>query len=253
MKSFFVYTLLLAISLVLSACGGGGSGSSGTSAPTVCPAGYTPSNGGCLPINGYTPLVPRSSLSTAFYAQTKHQYLTLGYANTSTYSPNNNFKQLLQKAMGVCDRNNKDYGMNDCNAWLNGLNDLVIEFPNSAASTAKVVFRSYPYQSPYYSYGFSLPSLKEFFLGLAGFYVGNLAGFYNPMILDMAVWPVNDSKGFQLQGPAPDISEAWNKLIVIRVDTGKIEDTTFNFKLLIDETQIASGKFVRCVTASCGI
>ncbi len=249
----FMALVLLGGAWVFTGCSKSSSGDTGTAAPTNCPSGYVATPSGCIASSGSTPIVSRLSSTIGFYAQTNNAYVLSSTINQSTFSVNSNYKNLLRDAMGVCDRNHIDWGATDCSAWLNGLQDLVIQFSTLGASTATATFRSYPYQSAYYNYYLSTVSPKEFLLGLIGFPVGNNTGIFNPMVLEMKVWPTNDSKGFALWGQLPSWSYAWNKMIKITVNEGKIENSILNFTLSMEETQIGSGTFVRCVTDGCGV
>src|SRR5690606_8883161 len=82
----------------------------------------------------------------------------------------------------------------------------------SQANSVQLVLRAKPFdncQNPINnpnfctSYWYSLPSFKQMILGLFGFNTFNNSNIYNPMVLNMTVWPINDSRGFELRGYAP--------------------------------------------------
>jgi hypothetical protein len=90
-------------------------------------------------------------------------------------------------------------------------------------------------------------------LNLFGFPTGNFSGVYNPMVLDMTVWPTNADRGFEMRGYGPQGSRAWNSLIQIIADNNKLEDPSINFRVIFNQQDAAQGRLGRCTTPNCGI
>lgn len=255
MKKWTTFSILLAVGLVTSflvACGsksGNGSGTNGND-PGVVP-------GGVLP----------PGTRVGFYAQ--NQNMNQVYPNSVGTSFNlgtntANMRKVLREIMGVCDRNHNDGGLAACQAWMNGFLDVMIFANGSQASTVKLVIRAFPYVncSMYYCnyYSYSLPSFNQFFLGLFGFNTLNMAGMYNPLVLDATINPVNNGKGFELRANPPSGATyhgGVNNLIHFRVNQGKLEDAGWDYKIFLnyDETNgvVASGHALRCSTQNCGV
>lgn len=227
---------------------------------------------GCSGINCTPPPCVGSSCLTVsygarigFYAQTtQYTQNSVQIPNESTYTLGPGIQTLLKKAMGVCDRENSNGGLANCQTWRTGnaWHDLVFMMDGALSNEVRVVFRSSPninyVCNPYGGctpnwYTYQLPSLTEFFGGLIGVPVGNIQGVYNPMVLRMTIHPVNDSKGFEMRGYGPSGSGANNLLIQIIVRNGQIEDRTVNFEAYINSESIGTGTFVRCQTETCGL
>jgi hypothetical protein len=171
-------------------------------------------------------------------------------------------KTMMKYAMGVCDRENTNLGLANCSSWLSGFHDITLFADGSQANRVKVVIRAFPdtrctgYSCGYYSA--TLPSFGEFFRGLFGFGAGNMAGFYNPMVLDMTIWPINNSQGFELRGYGPSgatFGLGANLLFQFQVANGKLEDAAWDYKLYYNGTSglVYSGRMVRCNTQNCGV
>jgi hypothetical protein len=89
-----------------------------------------------------------------------------------------------------------------------------------------------------------------------GFNSFNTSNLYNPMVLNMTIWPVNDSKGFELRGYAPGADLVYgsgNLLFQFQVPNGKLEDLAWDFQLVFNGQVVSSGHMVRCSTANCGV
>jgi hypothetical protein len=135
-------------------------------------------------------------------------------------------------------------------------------FSNGAqASSVQMVMRAMPdtsCQNPYYcsSYWYSLPSFKQFILGLLGFPAFNNSYIYNPMVLNMTIWPINNSQGFELRGYAPGYDLYYNSgglLFQFQVPQGKLEDLAWNFQVVFNGTVAGTGRMVRCSQPNCGV
>jgi hypothetical protein len=196
----------------------------------------------------------------AFFAQNSKMdrlYQNIG----SSYTLHSGMYSVLKTAMRTCDRGNSNGGTASCQSWLNGFNDIMIFANGSQASSVQMVIRTMPdtsCQNPYYcsTYWYSLPSFKQFILGMFGFNAFNNSNVYNPMVLNMSIWPINNSKGFEMRGNAPGQDLYYNSgglLFQFQVPEGKLEDVAWNFRLIFNGATAASGRMVRCPQPNCGV
>lgn len=208
-------------------------------------------------VNGYCYNSNGSPTNIGFFAQTSNFSYLSNYSPTGISSSLNiqsGWRSMLKEAMGVCDRDQSSGGYYGCNDWMNGMHDLVILMDSSTASSVRVQVRSYPTSSSGYSYGYTLPSASDFFLGLLGMPVmGNPSGFFDPMILTATIWPTNNSQGFEIRATGPQQSYGWNKYLQLQVTSGKVEDASFQYQLYWNGTVAATGTMVRCQTQTCGL
>ncbi|GIL17652.1 MAG: hypothetical protein BroJett040_14030 [Oligoflexia bacterium] len=240
MKKAWVYTLsvfAVVAAMSLTACN---QNKSSGPAPVLAPA-----------------LVPYSvppGTKIGFYAQTTN-FNPYGYSNVGgSLSVQSGWTNMLKEAMGVCNREYSTGGYANCSSWMNGWHDIVFMMDGSAASSVQMIIRSMPYISNYYNYYYQFPKFEDLALSLLGFPVGsNPQGFFNPMILNSTIWPVNNSQGFEIRSYGPSMSQAYNKHIQLQVAQGKVEDGQFNFQLYYNGALAASGTMVRCQTQNCGL
>lgn len=226
---------------------------------TAC--GKSDGNKNPLPPNYIGPVDPgingpiQPGIPFGLYAQNSNMdYI---YQNNGTeYVTNNSYRDLMKYAMGVCDRNNSNYGLASCDSWLNGYHDIVIMMNSTQDNTARVIFRAYPIQQ-HQNYWFtaSFPSVTNFFLNMLGFPTGNFSGVYNPMVLNMNVWPVNNNQGFEMwgQGPAGSHAAYGDGRISIRVENNKLEDPYINFTVNFLGNIVSQGRLGRCYSQTCGL
>ncbi len=195
-----------------------------------------------------------------FYAQNSN--MDKYYQNNgSSFVPTAAYNNVLKLAMRTCDRGNSNGGQAACSAWLNGLNDIMVFANGAQASSVQMVLRSM-YDSactnPYYctQYWYSMPSFSQFILGLFGFNSFNNSNVYNPMILNMTIWPINNSKGFELRGNAPGYDLYYNSgglLFQFIVMEGKLTDLAWNYQLIFNGETVATGRMDRCGLQNCGV
>ncbi len=203
------------------------------------------------------------NVPVGFFAQNQKMNYYYPTTQATTYNLNSSgMRDILRLAMGVCDRDHANGGTAACPAWIQGFNDIVLLSEASQANTVRLILRSYPdtsCQSPTYcsSYSYSLPSFAQIFgAALLGINSFNNAGYYNPMVLNMTIWPVNDSKGFELRGYPPagaTFHGGSNLLLRFRVEQGKLDDNGWDFPLYYNETVAASGHMSRCMSNNCGL
>jgi len=218
-------------------------------------------NGGeALPVPPIAPQLNFSGGKIAFYAQnTKMDRL---YANNGTsYNLQSGMNSVLKTAMRTCDRAHANGGFVTCTSYMSGFNDIMLFSNGAQANSVQLVLRSMPdttCQNPYYcsNYWYSLPSFKQVILGMFGFNTFNYSNIYNPMVLTMSIWPINGGKGFELRGNAPGGDLYYNSgglLFQFQVAQGKLEDLSWDFRLIFNGTVAASGRMVRCPLANCGV
>ena len=250
-RSPFYSLFVVALAVVgFVACGKSGGGSNNV-----------PAAGPALVAPVLTHAIPPGT-QVGFYAQNnKMNYLYPGAVGSTLNLQQTGMSNVLKYAMGVCDRNYISGGGAACSTWLNGLHDMMLFANGSQASSVKLVIRSMLDQSCQNSfecgsYWYSLPNFQQMVLGFFGFNTLNNAGVYDPMVLDMTVWPVNNSQGFELRGYAPGgatYQGGNNLLFQFQVANGKLEDPAWDFVLYYNSVSVATGHMLRCQTQNCGV
>lgn len=260
MKNFLLLSTLLGSLLFVVNCAPNKSASNGSNTATAngaCPAGYYYSNGQCYYGNGSTSA--SYSYTNGFWADNHTGMTTLQITNPTL------MKQLFKLGMGVCDRGTNNYGAANCDYYVQGQTDVVIQFPNDGAtapSSALVTIFAYPKYNNYFNYQASTgpwwATLGNAILG--GNYIPDInyySGAYrNPLQIQMTVSPTNNSAGFQASG----YGDAWTgysqTLVTIEVLNGNPNSTstnTLNYSLKIGGSTVATGRMARCQTLNCGI
>jgi len=212
---------------------------------------------------GSSPLPPSGAVflpagsHVAFYAQTSNLVLPGFSNNGSTLTVGPGMAGLLRDAMGVCDREHSSGGLASCSSWLSGAYDLVLLADGGAQSNSvKLIMRAIPgSQLNHFGwYSYSLPSFRQFLLGILGFPVwSNPQGIFNPLVLTATIWPINNSQGFEVRAYGPRVSRAWNQLFQLQVAQGKLEDAQWNYILSFNGATAAQGRSVRCQSQNCGL
>lgn len=232
--------LLIATALGCAKSSDGGGAPVGQPLPQSC-APNTPCN-----------ILPPSNVG--FYAESASMKQGGWNTNNSILNPTNNYSAFLRDAMGVCDREYYTGGLSACTSWINGYHDIVFMMDTVNSNAVRVIVRAYPANNSQFSYQYQLPHWSQFLIGLVGFpMVSNPQGFFNPMILNATIYPVNQSQGFEIRAYGPAQSPGYNNLLQLQVPVGKTQDTQFNFVLSWSGQQIATGTMVRCQTQNCGL
>jgi hypothetical protein len=233
--------LASAVALVLTACDGGSKGANGQ-IPVTCVSGQ------CYNYYGY-PYQYGANSQIQFTARkmdvnyTSYGYYQLGSVNLSSAG----WRALLKEAMGVCDRTDISGGQASCDYWVNGTAEIAFQMDSTTSSGVRLMIKASA-QSSYINYYYSVPSLSNFLLGwLTGYMATNPQGYFNPMILNASIWPVNNNQGFEIRSYGPTYSAAWNKLIQFQVATGKVEDASFTYNLYYNGALVASGTMQNCM------
>ncbi len=208
------------------------------------------------------PTVNSVNVPLGFYAQNdKMNFLYPGAVGSTLNIQPTGMASVLKYAMGVCERNYISGGQALCSSWVAGLHDMMLFASGSQANKVKLVIRSMldqSCQSPGAcgSYWYSLPNFTQLILGAFGFNTYNNAGVYDPMVLDMTVWPINNSQGFELRGYAPGgatYQGGNNLLFQFQVAVGKLDDPAWDFVLYYNSVAVANGHMLRCVSQNCGV
>jgi hypothetical protein len=244
MKTKWALVGLLSVSVIavmLTACDGG-SGGGGGQIPVTCVGGQ------CYNYYG-SPYQYGAGSQIQFTARKmdtnygSYGYYQLGTLNTSSAG----WKALLKEAMGVCDRDDVSGGQASCDYWVNGTAEIAFQMDSTTSSGVRLMIKASA-QSNYVNYYYSVPSLSNFLLGWAtGYWATNPQGWFNPMILNATIWPVNNSQGFEIRANGPTYSAAWNKLLQFQVATGKVQDNQFTFNLYYNGILAASGTMQNCM------
>ncbi|MFZ3230861.1 MAG: hypothetical protein WA160_11700 [Pseudobdellovibrio sp.] len=252
-----IYASGLLISFALFGCADKSSDPNIVQTPACAPGQYY-SNGGCYSQNG---LVGPSQINftgtNGFYAD--------NYSGTSRITIVNaaKMKELFKFGMGVCDRAAHNGGQANCDSYLSGQMDIIIQFPTGTASanTLLATIISKPKQNPNFNYGYQYPSGQ----GLLGAALGYLTGIYlpdpsyysgatrNPLQLQMVVSAISAGAGFEARG----YGDYWTGLntttVAIQVPQGKMENSNFSFNLQVQGTTAAQGTMNRCRLQNCGL
>lgn len=245
MKHIFWILLAVATSVVV-ACGKSGGGGGGDPVAPVNPSGVS------------------STINLAYYAD--------NWSNSqSTFTVTNQtaFREFLRTSMGVCNRVENSGGTANCDAWVNGGFDMVLNVADVSTNKLAMTFRAWPQMNANYTYWYQLP--PSTISGWAGAFLGvppqaTAGAYYNPLALgDFSISAVNNSAGFEARSYGPLYGFGNRSLIQVRVDNGHLGEAYFSYKLgypncVQDSTHkcsnpqnvwFATGTFKRCETASC--
>jgi len=257
MKNLKLMLGLAVVSVMLLGCDKKNDDNTIVQTPT-CGVGQYYSNGGCYNQGGYTgPAL--TNFTTGFYAD--------NYSGTSQIRVVNSakMKELFKYGMGVCDRAANNYGQANCDSYISGSMDIIIQFPmtGSAVSSNSLLatFIAQPRYNSYFNYQAQLPSGW----GVLGAAIGWATGIYlpdpqyytgatrNPLQLQMVVSAINNSAGFEARGYGDYWTGLNTTVLAIQVPQGKVESSSFNFNLQVQGTTAAQGTMSRCRTINCGL
>lgn len=263
MKRLLLFSTLFASLAFLVNCSNKSSNSAGTAnayTNGACPAGYYYSNGQCYGGNGATN--PFYNYSLGFYAD---NYSSVGsyFQVTNTTSGIKAMKDLLKYGMGVCDLASNNYGLANCDAYIQGWFDVIIQLPsdfnvsNGGTASALVTIAARPQQNPYYNYQASFGSWWQVAGALFGVYIPDTnyySGAYrNPLQIQAGVSPINNNAGFSING----YGDAWtgyaNTIVTVEVENGNQSSNYVDFKLKVGGQEAARGRMAKCQTPNCGI
>lgn len=251
----WIFGLLFISMLYLAGCGS--SKNETTPAAPACPVGQWYSNGNCYGAGGLTQSA-NFAYNTGFWADNYSGLTRITVTNSAK------MKELFKYGMGVCDRGSHNYqnlGQANCDYYLSGQLDIVIQFAPGNTNNMLATFIAKPRQNSGWNYSAQLPSGW----GLLGAALGYATGFWlpdpsyyqgatrNPLQLQMVTSLINNSAGFESRGYGDYWTGLNRTLFAIQVPQGKVEDNTFNFNLLIGGTTAAQGIMNRCTTPNCSL
>lgn len=258
MKNLMWVSGILLASVVFFGCADKGNDQQPVIQPAVavCAAGQYYSNGGCYSQTGY---VGNSAftLNRGFYADNHSGTSRITVVNAQK------MKDLFKYGMGVCDRAANNYGQSNCDSYLAGSLDIIIQFPPTGAvsNTMLATFIAQPQVNPYFNYQAQLPSGW----GLLGAALGYTTGVYlpdpkyytgaqrNPLQVQMVVSQINNSAGFEARGYGDYWTGLNTTVLAIQVPQGKADDQYFNFNFQVSGVTAAQGVMSRCQTLNCGL
>jgi hypothetical protein len=250
-----VITATMIVACNKSKSSGGGPAPAPVPVPVSCPPGQIMTNAGCT-IQG---VVPVNMGPIQYYSSMNDRFNSSG----NSFQPDSSYTDFLQNALGVCERCVNSYGEAlQCSTWENGFNMIRLEFVQGVSNRMRVHFYSTPIlQNNYFTYAWNFPSLEDFFLT---WFTGAPPPSCNPgqyapyWYGDFNVETTNGSQGFVLYGQGPYLSK-WNRhTIRIYVDTGKIGDPNFNYRVVAytptnEVIHLVNGSFSRCQSQNCGL
>ncbi|MFZ4404192.1 MAG: hypothetical protein ACOYOK_08835 [Pseudobdellovibrionaceae bacterium] len=241
MKRQKILSLALLSVLFIVGCGNNNSNNSGP-APVVPIIPFAPNN------PGYP-----YGVGLNFYSDNWSSQKTVTVTNSGV------FREFLKSAMGVCDRMQYTGGTSNCNSWIGGGIDIIMQADSPQATTLSVTMRAWPLYNQNGTYWYQAPSFGDFVLGFFGLPAPQQAGAYlNP--LRLGTWTisvVNDSKGFEARTYGDPLSYANRSLIQLRVDEGKLEDSYFKYRMGFGNQSTVTGQwflqgtFQRCSSNNC--
>ncbi|MCC2678273.1 MAG: hypothetical protein K0R29_849 [Pseudobdellovibrio sp.] len=259
MKKFLLFSTLFASLFFVVNCSNKSNNTAGTAnayTNSACPAGYYYYNGQCLNGQGGT-IGAGYNYSLGFYADNYSGYSNLQITNIT------NMKQLLKYGMGVCDLASNNYGLANCDAYIQGWFDVIIQLPsdfnvaNGGTASALVTFAVRPQQNQYYNFQASFGSWWQVagsFFGInipdTNYYSG---AYRNPLQIQAQASPINNSQGFSINGYG-DAWTGYNRTIVtVEVASGNQSSNYADFVLKVGGQEAARGRMAKCQTPNCGL
>jgi hypothetical protein len=250
----WVFAILTVGMLYLAGCGN--NKNDNVPINTACPVNQYYSTGNCYGAGGV--IQPAAySLNAGFYADNHSGTSRITFTNSAK------MKDLFKFGMGVCDRGNSNYqnlGQSNCEYYLTGSMDIIIQFAQGNTNNMIATFVAQPRVNQGLNFYGQLPSGA----GLLGAALGYATGLWlpdpsyyqgaqrNPLQLQMVVSSINNSAGFEARGYGDYWTGLNRTLLTIQVPKGKVEDTNFNFNLMVGGTTAAQGIMNRCQRPNCG-
>lgn len=215
-----------------------------------CPSGYSVNGAYCYPTN--VAGIPGAIAGIGFYSDNY-----CGRSGVNIVSGKQQlFKEFLKEAMGVCDRASSNGGIYNCDTYVGGLFDVVLQAPSALSGQAQATFRAAPrnnFAGGWGQWGYQLPSLGELFFGIPS--SRTYYGAYMPnMAINMVVSNYNNNQGFEVRGNGNLFSAANRSLIQIKVSNGKLDSPLpIDYQLLFKGDVMATGRMNRCQSIDCGL
>lgn len=224
-----------------------------------CPAGTYFNNGYCY--NQQQQIVTTGSLG--FNSEYGFGTQTLRITNSSIY------RLFLREAFSICDRDGYNSGLSSCDAYANGYARFTVQAINPTSTTIRLTMEVGPRTSYNGWYTVNMPTggqmatcgLTYILTGVCMTYQtpGQMTVPRNPLALDMAISPINASKGFEGRSYGAWGTVSQNKLIQLQVDTGSLNDGYFDYRIAYNGQAngvFAEGRMLRCgggTGATCGL
>ena len=259
MKNLLLFSTLFASLFFIVNCSKNSSSTAGATATAtangVCPSGYSFVNGQCLNGNGQSG--GAQDFALGFWADNHTGLTSINITNI------NLMKQLFKLGMGVCDLASNNYGLANCDSYIQGQTDVIMQLPSNFVvaagntTTALITVFAYPKNNPYFNYQASFGSWWQVLGGLVGVYIPDTnyySGAYrNPLQIQTNVSMTNNNQGFSASG----YGDAWTgynqTLVTVEVLTGTQNSASFNYSLKIGGVEAARGTMKRCQLTNCGI
>lgn len=258
MKNFILLSTLFASLFFVVNCSNKSNNTAGTAnatANSACPAGYYYSAGQCSNGNGQAGAGYNYSLG--FYSDNYSGYSSFQITNVTL------MKDLLKLGMGVCDRASHTYGAANCDYYIQGWWDVIIQLPqdfnvaNGGTTSALVTVAVRPQQNQYYSYQASFGSWWQVAGAVLGVYIPDTnyySGAYrNPLQIQTNLSGINNNAGFSLTGDGAAWTGYEHTLITIEVANGNANSQYVDYILKIGGQPAARGRMAKCQQMNCGI
>lgn len=253
----WIFGILVIGMLYLAGCGSNKNDNQ-VPATAACPVGTYYSNGQCFGVTG-VPQTANFSYNQGFWADNHSGYSRLTFSNSAK------MKEFFKLGMGVCDRGANNYqnlGQANCEYYLTGKMDIIIQFASANSSNMIATFIAQPRINQGFNYSGQLPSGWGLLGAALGWVTGvqlpdpsYYQGTYKPVLqLQMAVSNINNSAGFEARGYGDYMSALNRTMMAIQVPNGKVDTSpSFNFNFIIGGVTAAQGVMSRCQTLNCSL
>jgi hypothetical protein len=259
--ALWIFLTLYSVCMVI-ACGGSNSGglaATPQAAQVGCPIGSTFINGGCY---GQNNLLVSNGIA---FKTDNFDLRNMNVANSSI------FRNFLKETLAVCDRADITYGTANCDAYLSGYAQIILQTLGTNASAARLTIEVQPRIYNYNSYGYStyyasLPNAGQAATcGITWLLTGYCMTYptanqmqvpRNPLALDLTVSVINNSQGFEGRAYGAQGTISQNHLIQFMVPNGKLQDASFDYQLAYrgqSQGTFLTGRMARCNDAGCGV
>lgn len=259
MKNFLLLSTLFASLFFIVNCSNKSStntaGTANATANGACPAGYYYSNGQCH--NGDGTTNSSFNYNVGFYAN------NFGYGGNNTFTVTNItlMKQLFKLGMGVCDRASNNIGQANCDTWVTGQTEIIVQMPQGFASnsnsSAIVTIFAQPRINNGFNYTGSSGPWWQVLAGAAGIYLPDpkyYSGAYrNPLQIQSQLSLINNNQGFSVSGYGDAWTGYYQTVVTVEVTNGNENSSYADYILKVGGTEAARGRMARCQLQNCGI
>lgn len=240
LKISLSFSAVLTVALMLVACNRNSSDNT-----AGLPPGYNPNANGCAAGTYYQNGYCYNPNGTQLGAYNGINFISDNYQYRN-FIAKSSYANFLKKAMGVCDRTENTGGFYSCTSWTSGYSQVVLQTQTGTANQLYATFSAYPRMNTTVNWGYQLPSMTDFFLGLVGFPTTDWgSAIRNPLSINAVISVINKSQGFEARGYGDFYTTANTGLIQIIIPVGKLEDREFDYQLGFEGVVFATGRFVR--------